>query len=39
MGGRGPITDTTHRLTEGPIRGFWSYWSELMGVEPAGAVR
>jgi anthranilate 1,2-dioxygenase large subunit len=39
MGGRGPIADTTHRLTEGPIRGFWSYWSELMGVEPEGAVR
>jgi anthranilate 1,2-dioxygenase large subunit len=39
MGGRGPIADTTHRLTEAPIRGFWSYWSELMDAEPPGAVR
>lgn len=39
MGGRGAITDTTHRITEGPVRGFWSYWAELMGVEPPGAVR
>ena len=39
MGGRGSIADATHRLTEVPIRGFWSYWAELMGMEPAGAVR
>ncbi|MEO7403001.1 MAG: Rieske 2Fe-2S domain-containing protein [Burkholderiales bacterium] len=39
MGGRGPIADATHRLTEVPIRGFWSYWAELMGAEPTGAVR
>ena len=39
MGGRGPIADTTHRLTEAPVRGFWSYWAELMGVEPAGGQR
>jgi len=39
MGGRGPLTDLAHRVTETPIRGFWSYWSELMGVEPEGAIR
>jgi len=39
MGGRGPIADTMHRLTEVPIRGFWSYWSELMGVEAPNGVR
>jgi anthranilate 1,2-dioxygenase large subunit len=39
MGGRGPLKDLAHRVTETPIRGFWSYWSELMGVEPAGAIR
>jgi anthranilate 1,2-dioxygenase large subunit len=39
MGGRGAIGDLEHRITDVPIRGFWSYWSELMGVEPPGAVR
>ena len=39
MGGRGAIADTSHRLTEAPIRGFWSYWAELMGVEAVGGVR
>jgi anthranilate 1,2-dioxygenase large subunit len=39
MGGRGEIADTVHRLTEAPIRGFWSYWAELMQVEAVGGVR
>jgi anthranilate 1,2-dioxygenase large subunit len=39
MGGRGPVRDLAHRVTETPIRGFWSYWAELMGVEPEGAIR
>ena len=39
MGGRGALKDLAHRVTETPIRGFWSYWSELMGVEPEGAIR
>lgn len=39
MGGRGPIADQAHRVTETPIRGFWSYWSELMGMEAPGGVR
>ena len=39
MGGRGPVKDETHRVTESPIRGFWSYWAELMGVEPQGGIR
>jgi anthranilate 1,2-dioxygenase large subunit len=39
MGGRGPLRDLAHRVTETPIRGFWSYWAELMGVEPEGAIR
>lgn len=39
MGGRGAIKDLTHRVTETPIRGFWSYWAELMGVEAPGGVR
>ena len=39
MGGRGALRDLAHRVTETPIRGFWSYWAELMGVEPPGAIR
>ena len=39
MGGRGPLMDLTHRITETPVRGFWSYWAELMGVEPPGGIR
>jgi anthranilate 1,2-dioxygenase large subunit len=39
MGGRGPIVDLDHRITDIPVRGFWSYYAELMGFEPEGAVR
>jgi anthranilate 1,2-dioxygenase large subunit len=39
MGGGGPISDTTHRVTDVPVRGFWSYYAELMGIEPEGAIR
>jgi anthranilate 1,2-dioxygenase large subunit len=39
MGGRGPLRDLAHRVTETPIRGFWSYWSELMGMEAPGGIR
>jgi anthranilate 1,2-dioxygenase large subunit len=39
MGGHGAIQDQEHRVTDVPIRGFWSYWAELMGVEPPGGVR
>jgi anthranilate 1,2-dioxygenase large subunit len=39
MGGGGEITDRDYRVTDVPLRGFWSYWAELMGYEPAGAIR
>jgi anthranilate 1,2-dioxygenase large subunit len=39
MGGGGPITDRDYRVTDVPLRGFWSYYAELMGFEPAGGVR
>lgn len=39
MGGGGPITDRDYRVTDVPLRGFWSYYAELMGIEPEGAVR
>lgn len=39
MGGKGPIRDCAFRVNDVPIRGFWSYWSELMDAEPMGAER
>jgi hypothetical protein len=39
MGGGGPIQDLDHRINDGPCRGFWSCYAELMGLEPEGAVR
>jgi anthranilate 1,2-dioxygenase large subunit len=39
LGGAGPISDRDYRVTDVPLRGFWSYYAELMGIEPAGAVR
>ena len=33
------LRDLAHRVTETPIRGFWSYWAELMGMEPAGGIK
>jgi phenylpropionate dioxygenase-like ring-hydroxylating dioxygenase large terminal subunit len=39
MGGGGPIHDLDHRINDVPCRGFWSYYAELMGLEPEGAVR
>jgi anthranilate 1,2-dioxygenase large subunit len=39
MGGGGAIGDLDHRINDVPCRGFWSYYAELMGLEPEGAVR
>lgn len=39
MGGGGELSDQLHRVTDVPVRGFWSYYAELMRIEPAGAVR
>jgi anthranilate 1,2-dioxygenase large subunit len=39
MGGGGAIADLDHRVNDVPCRGFWSYYSELMGIEPEDAVR
>jgi anthranilate 1,2-dioxygenase large subunit len=39
LGGAGVISDRDYRVTDVPLRGFWSYWAELLGIEPAGAVR
>ena len=40
MGGRGKIGDSVEfGVTDVPMRGFWSYYAELMGCEPPGAIR
>lgn len=39
MGGGGPIRNVSHRVSDIPVRGFWSYYAELMGIEPENAER
>jgi anthranilate 1,2-dioxygenase large subunit len=39
MGGGGKIASQDHRVTDVPVRGLWSYYAELMGIEPEGAER
>jgi len=39
MGGIGAMGNLDTRVNEVPVRGFWSYYSELMGIEPEGALR
>jgi anthranilate 1,2-dioxygenase large subunit len=39
MGGTGAMGNLDTRVNEVPVRGFWSYYSELMGIEPADALR
>jgi anthranilate 1,2-dioxygenase large subunit len=39
MGGKGALLDLDTRVNEIPVRGFWSYYSELLGIEPKGAQR
>jgi anthranilate 1,2-dioxygenase large subunit len=39
MGGVGPIDSLDTRAQEVTIRGFWAFYSQLMGLEPKGAVR
>jgi anthranilate 1,2-dioxygenase large subunit len=39
LGGAGVISDRDYRVTDVPLRVFWSYYAELLGIESAGAVR
>jgi anthranilate 1,2-dioxygenase large subunit len=39
LGGAGAISDRDYRVNDVPLRGFWSYYAELLGIEPPGAVR
>jgi len=36
LGGAGVISDRDYRVTDVPLRGFWSYYAELLGIEPEG---
>lgn len=38
-GGKGAIADCDYRVNDVPVRGFWSYYSELLDIEPVGGVR
>jgi len=39
LGGTGPISDRDYRANDITVRGFWSYYAELLGIEPPGAER
>lgn len=39
MGGRGPIVDKAFRVNDVSLRGFWSYYAEIMDIAPAEAER
>ena len=39
FGGKGEIYDCDYKINDVSVRGFWSYYSELLGIEPAGGVR
>jgi anthranilate 1,2-dioxygenase large subunit len=39
MGGGGPINDLDFHVNDVACRGFWSYYAELMDIEPEAAVR
>jgi anthranilate 1,2-dioxygenase large subunit len=39
LGGGGVISDRDYRVNDVSLRGFWSYYAELLGIEPEGAVR
>jgi anthranilate 1,2-dioxygenase large subunit len=39
MGGGGELRSLEHRITDIPVRGFWSYYAEMMDIEPEGGLR
>ena len=39
MGGIGPLINLDTRVNEIPVRGFWSYYSDLLDIAPRGAER
>lgn len=39
MGGKGPMPRSFGRATDIALRGFWSYYAELMGIAPADGIR
>jgi anthranilate 1,2-dioxygenase large subunit len=39
LGGGGPITERDYRANDVSVRGFWAYYAQVVGIEPAGAER
>jgi len=39
MGGGGEIVDKSFRINDVSLRGFWSYYAEIMNISPEGAVQ
>jgi anthranilate 1,2-dioxygenase large subunit len=39
MGGAGDIVDKDYRVNDVSLRGFWSYYAEIMKIAPEGAVK
>jgi anthranilate 1,2-dioxygenase large subunit len=39
LGGGGAISDRDYRANDISVRGFWSYYAEVLGIEPEGAQR
>jgi hypothetical protein len=39
VGGKGPLPRSFGRATDLAVRGFWSYYAELMDIEPVGGIR
>ena len=39
LGGGGAISDRDYRANDVSVRGFWSYYAEILGIEPVGAHR
>jgi anthranilate 1,2-dioxygenase large subunit len=39
LGGGGPISERDYRANDVSVRGFWAYYSQVLGIEPAGAER
>jgi anthranilate 1,2-dioxygenase large subunit len=39
LGGGGPISERDYRANDVSVRGFWSYYAEVLGIEPTGGER
>jgi anthranilate 1,2-dioxygenase large subunit len=39
LGGGGAISERDYRSNDVPVRGFWAYYAQVLGIEPQGAER